>query len=91
MSVAAPARRREPRAWPWLAAAALVVAGVIAADEWRAAHQGHTPAIFDPAELRPGFGPRTYEEALARAGEGVESMRERVAHPSQQPTIYAAI
>lgn len=82
MSVAAPPRRREFRAGPWLAAAALVTAGVIASDYRRAAHQTKPTAMLDPAELRAGFGPRTYDEALARADQGVESMRERLArHP----------
>jgi tetratricopeptide (TPR) repeat protein len=85
MSGAAPARRPQLRAWHWLAAAALVVSGVIAGDYWRSRRDAEVVgpgAPIDPATLRPGFGPPTYAEALTRADQGVESMRERLArHP----------
>ena len=84
MSAAAPARRPASRIWPWLLAAALAVAVAIAADYLRDNETGATAAPLDPAELHPGFGPRTYDEAFTRAGQGVDGMRERLGrHPDE--------
>ncbi|MFC4295718.1 tetratricopeptide repeat protein [Novosphingobium tardum] len=57
-------------------AALLVIGGGAALDAWRA----HRAAVSaDPAALSPGFGPRNYFEALARADGGVDEARRRLA------------
>ena len=64
----------------WLAAAALAVLAVIAAEAWRD-RPGHAPppTQLSPAELRPGFGPRNFDEALANVDRTLAGARERLA------------
>jgi len=86
MTAAAPAARSDLRAWHWLAAAVLVVGAVIAADYWRdsrgSAVEPHVP--LDPAELRAGFGPRTFAEAMADTEREIAGARASLnAHPGE--------
>jgi hypothetical protein len=81
MTAAAPAARFDLRAWHWLAAAALAVGAVIAADYWR---DGGDIAVepqapLDPADLRPSYGQATFGEALAYADREVAGRRELAA------------
>jgi hypothetical protein len=87
MTALAAALPRRSAALGWLAAGALAAATVIAADAWRT-HRSSSAArvlpALDPATLRPGFGPRTHAEALARTDLGIAAARERVArHPGE--------
>jgi tetratricopeptide (TPR) repeat protein len=84
-AVAASAGGRHVRLWNWLAAAALAVVAVIAADALRTAPESVEPAPpLDPAELRPGFGPATFDAALAAADRAVDGGRAALAaHPDE--------
>jgi len=82
VSGAAVAPRPPLRIRPWLLAGALAVTAAIAGDyiySLRQTEAGATAVPLDPAELHPGFGPENYDEALVRADQGVETMRNRVA------------
>lgn len=83
MTAQAAAARRGLSVWSLLATAALAVGAVIAVDRLVDLRGGQAEVVpLEPATLRPGFGPRTYDEALARAEQGVASMRYRLdRHP----------
>jgi hypothetical protein len=86
MTAAAPAARSDLRAWHWLAAAALAVGAVIAADYWRDSRDSAVEprAPLDPAELRAGYGPATFAEALAYADSEVVGARASLeSHPGE--------
>lgn len=73
------------RGWSWLAAAALAAIAVIAADALRDRTEvvAEAPPL-DPAGLRPGLGPATFEAALAITDRSVEGARETLAvHPAE--------
>jgi tetratricopeptide (TPR) repeat protein len=84
---AAAAREARPRsrAWTLLAAAALAVVAVIAADALRHAPAPEASAPpLDPASLRPGFGPATFGDALAAADRAVAARRDALErHPGE--------
>jgi tetratricopeptide (TPR) repeat protein len=69
----------------WVAVGALAAVAVIAADAWWT----HRPAAvdvapLDPATLRPGFGPKTYAEAIDKANIGIATAHSRIArHPGE--------
>lgn len=86
MTAAAPAARSYLRAWLWLAVAALVVGAVIAIDYLRdsgdSAEEPQAP--LDPVELRAGFGPRTFADALEGAEREIAGARASLnAHPDE--------
>lgn len=60
---------------PWAVAAALAVAGVAAADHLVNAVRPVQPAPLDPLSVAPGFGARTFADALAAANTGIEGKR----------------
>lgn len=68
------------RWWKWAAVLLLAVLAVGALDWWRdrpSALPGQTP--LNPAALRPGYGPKTYPQALAAADDRVSGWRARMA------------
>jgi hypothetical protein len=77
--------RARRRAWNWLAAAALAVVAVIAADAWRTAPdtvESHAP--LEPGAIRPGFGPATFAAAMAARDVAVDGARVALAaHPDE--------
>lgn len=82
MSAAAGSARRGLTVWSLLATAALAAGAVIALDRVVDLRGDSQAVALDPAELRPGFGPRNHAEALARADQGVATMRSRLErHP----------
>ncbi len=85
MGVPASVGRPAAGARYWLAAAALAVLAVIAGEAIRAPPQQAVAAPpLDPAGLRPGYGPATFEQALAYADREVAGRRELLArHPDE--------
>lgn len=72
------AKRRSGFAWRWLALAALALLAVVVAEWGFDRNERH--AALDPAELRLGYGPRSFIQAVAEADLGVAGWRERLAH-----------
>ncbi|ANY18583.1 hypothetical protein A6F68_00047 [Tsuneonella dongtanensis] len=58
-----------------IAAAVLVVSGVAAVEYFRSAPSTVEAQPLDPASLTPGYGPRTFAEALAAADSNLEGKR----------------
>jgi tetratricopeptide (TPR) repeat protein len=81
------AGRPNVRARLWLLAAGLAGSVAIAGDYLRGPSHTTTVAVnrpLDPADLRLGFGPQTYDEALTGATQRIGSMREQIArHPGE--------
>jgi hypothetical protein len=74
--MAASAGQPPLRASHWLAAAALAVLAVIAAEALHSSPQRLPPAApLDPAGLQPGFGPATFAEALGFTDREVAAAR----------------
>lgn len=66
--------------WKWAAALLLSALAIGAVDWWRDRQSASSDAApLDPADLRPGYGPRTYDEALAAADDRVSGWRFRMA------------
>jgi len=82
---AASGARTSSRIWNWVATAALAALVVIAADALRTPSRDVAVlAPLNPADIRPGFGPATYGEALAAADRSVDGAREALElHPSE--------
>jgi len=85
VTTGASAGRSRLRAWSWLAAAALAVVALLAADALRTANDAVEPVPrLDPATLRPGFGPATFDAALATSNVAIEGARAGLAtHPDE--------
>jgi tetratricopeptide (TPR) repeat protein len=79
--VIAEPRLAAPRIAGW-ALAALVAAGIVTLAErhdWSAAPAEQTISPLDPSSLVPGYGPRTFAEALAASEAKVAAKRELLA------------